>query len=130
MVGQDSRRCALSFAMLCLSRADVQYSGQDMIPNLEISLAPPIHPWPQVAAEIGNLDASREAAETAQMNSLQTQFNKASADAKQQIANLIAKTLSTFSDPALSSAGFHKRCALCSPVQHLHGLGSAVACFC
>ena len=39
--------------------------------------APPLHPWPQVAAELGKLEESREHVEAGNMYQLQLEFNKA-----------------------------------------------------
>ena len=72
-------------------------SGPDALPNIELSLvalaldvplcfwtcfvflceAPPLHPWPQVVAELGRLDENRERMENANMHKLQEEFNKA-----------------------------------------------------
>ena len=62
----------------------MQHNEQDMTPNLEISLAPPIHPWPQVAAELGNLEESRESMENAMMND----FNKYQVETDRKITEL------------------------------------------
>lgn len=96
---------------LLFARAHVQYSDEDLSPNLEVSLAPPVHPWPQVAAEIGNLEQSRENMEGAEMKELQNSFNRLGAVAKQRISASITKALSAFHDPALSNAAaFAKQC--------------------
>ena len=87
----------------------MQHNEQDMTPNLEISLAPPIHPWPQVAAELGNLEESRESMENAMMNDLQSKFNHAAAEARHRIGDVIGRAMSGFNDPGLAGAAFHIR---------------------
>lgn len=37
---------------------------------------PPLHPWPQVAAELGKLEETRERIENANMDKLTLEFNK------------------------------------------------------
>lgn len=82
---------------------DVQQSPQDALPNLELSLAAPLHPWPQVAAELGDLEESREAMENANMARLQQEANKATLDARRRIGDTIGKAMRVFDDPKVAS---------------------------
>lgn len=81
----------------------VQRVAEDGVPNVELSLAPPLHPWPQVAAELGNLEESRERMENANMDKLQKEFNKVTVDARKQIGDVIGRTLLAFNDAELAS---------------------------
>lgn len=106
-----------------LLRPPVQQSLQDMLPNIELSLvlahllaclhflsrpykvqAPPQHPWPQVAAELGNLEESREHIENANMDRLQREMNKALLEARRQIGDTIGRAMRAFDDPRMAGA--------------------------
>jgi len=101
----------LCCALLCLSlstwqchaRQQSAESIQETLPNLEISLAPPHHPWPQVAAELGALEHNRESVENANMVALQKEFNKALIDARTRIGELIARLVMVLDDSAIAS---------------------------
>lgn len=109
-MGPRSFACFLLLAPAVAAQwSAVQHSGQDMTPNLEISLAPPIHPWPQVAAELGNLEESRESMENAMMNDLQSKFNHAAAEARHRIGDVIGRAMTSFNDPGLAGTAFHIR---------------------
>ena len=64
--------------------------------------APPLHVWPQVAAEIGQLTDSRERMENANMDKLQQEFNKAEAEARRRIGNAIGRAMRVYDDPLLA----------------------------
>ena len=66
--------------------------------------APPQHPWPQVAAELGNLEEKRELMENANMDKLQQQVNKATVDARQQIGDIIGRAMRALDDSRIASA--------------------------
>lgn len=102
---------ALSFLQLaCASQwLDVQQNVQEALPNIELSLAPPLHPWPQVAAEIGNLEESREANENANMAKLQREFNKATLDARLRVGDVIGSAMRAFDDPKVLNAFLAQR---------------------
>ena len=55
----------------------VQRKTAENIPTVEVSLAPPAKPLPTIAAEIGSLDASREAFESGKMSETVYAFNMA-----------------------------------------------------
>lgn len=78
------------------SKADSEH-----LPNLELSLAAPVHPWPQVAAEIGNLEASREQAESASAQRMQKEFKIAQQGVMRKIGDLVGRTMKVFDDPQL-----------------------------
>lgn len=89
----------------------VPHTTQENLPNIELSLAPPLHPWPQVAAELGNLEESREHLENGNMAALQREFNKAKLEVLSQIGTVIGKAFRVFDGPqfvrhAPSSATF------------------------
>lgn len=89
----------------------VQQSPQEMLPNIELSLAPPQHPWPQVAAELGNLEESREAMENANMARLQQDVNKAILDARRRIGDTIGRVMRVFDDAQVASATLMRKSA-------------------
>ena len=64
--------------------------------------APPLHAWPQVAAEIGQLTESRERMENVNMDKLQQEFNKAEAEARRRIGNAIGRAMRVYDDPLLA----------------------------
>lgn len=86
-------------------------SGPDLLPNIELSLAPPLHPWPQVAAELGKLEESRERFEAGKMYQLQMEFNKATLAAPRQIGDIVGRTMRVFDDPVLAKDVFAQRSA-------------------
>ena len=108
--------------MLALQWPVLLQSADDASPNIELGLvhghgcacawvvvivslaiqAPPLHVWPQVAAEIGQLTDSRERMENANMDKLQQEFNKAEAEARRRIGNAIGKAMRAFDDPLLA----------------------------
>jgi hypothetical protein len=71
----------------------------DTLPNIEVHLAPPVHPLPQVAAEIQVLDKMRERSEEEKMSQLEFAFNAALESAKQQIGEAVGLALRVFDDP-------------------------------
>lgn len=79
----------------------VKKSMQEEYPSVELSLAPPLHPWPQIAAEIGNLEHSRENTEHENMDQLQREFNKAAVEARHRIGDVIGRLMHGFDDPKL-----------------------------
>lgn len=105
-----------------ISRPVVLQSAEDAMPNIELGLvhnhncfcacvgmiiglamqAPPLHAWPQVAAEIGQLTESRERMENANMDNLQQEFNKAEAEARRRIGNAIGRAMRVYDDPLLA----------------------------
>lgn len=82
----------------------VHQSPQEVLPNLELSLAPPQHPWPQVAAELGNLEEGREAMENENMVRLQHEVNKAIVDARRRIGDAMGRVARMFDDSHVSGA--------------------------
>ena len=87
------------------------YHGRSVhhLANLVVQ-APPLHPWPQVAAELGNLEESREHLENGNMAALQREFNKAKLEVLSQIGTVIGKAFRVFDGPQFvrsSTAGSH-----------------------
>jgi len=104
---------ALCFALLPFSVASQWpvgfQSGPDLFPNIELSLAPPLHPWPQVAAELGKLEESREHVEAGNMYQLQLEFNKAAVAVPRQIGDIVGRAMRVFDDPVLAKEIFAQR---------------------
>merc|ERR1719399_1857972 len=95
----STRIVMLSFLVApscALKWPSIQHDLSDVQPNVEISLAPPIHPWPQVAAEIGDLESKREQIENTNMAIFQQELNKATADARRQIGDIVSRAFSVF----------------------------------
>merc|ERR1712032_908799 len=63
---------------------------------------PPPRPFPQVSAEIGSLEESREIFETASLGKVQRAFNLALDNARSRIGELIGHTMLSFDDPRLT----------------------------
>lgn len=102
--------CLLGFGLVrALQWPGVQQNPQEMLPNLELSLAPPEHPWPQVAAELGNLEESREAIENSNMARLQQEVNKAILNARQRIGDAIGRVMHVFDDSQVATAVLLRR---------------------
>merc|ERR1719236_137402 len=76
-------------------------STPDTMPNIEVHLAPPVHPLPQVAAEIQVLDKVREKTEEEKMSQLELAFNAALENAKKQIGDAVGQSLRVFDDPSI-----------------------------
>jgi hypothetical protein len=91
----------LLFFCLCAAGASAQqwpvpYTEADAMPNLELSLAPPAQPFPEVAAAVVDSEADREALEAESMAKARRALNVALRTAKNKIADVIAKKLSIF----------------------------------
>jgi hypothetical protein len=79
----------------------LQRSSADRTPTVEVSLAPPAKPLPNIAAEISSLDASREAFEAMKMSETVHAFNTAVKNAALRIGKLFGvedKALSMLQD--------------------------------
>lgn len=96
---------ALNPAIVCsLQWPSVQLGDAERWPNIELSLAPPVRPWPQVATTIGNLESSREKTEDISMGGLQREFNKAGVEARQRVGETFGKMMKLFDDPSVLRA--------------------------
>merc|ERR1719171_178654 len=98
------RMFTLMFACLnCFAHAQtwpIPYEASpDTLPNIEVHLAPPVHPLPQVAAEIQVLDKMRERSEEEKMSQLEFAFNAALENAKRQIGEVVGAAMKVFDDP-------------------------------
>lgn len=74
------------------------------MPNVELSLAPPAQPFPEVLAEVGSLSKAREAFTHVQMDRLQDMFSGALAKAQTRIGEHVGRAMLAFDDPALLKA--------------------------
>jgi len=83
----------------------VSESEADTLPSVELSLAPPLHPWPQVAAELGNLEESREKMESDSMDQLQTVFGDVEKEARKRIAEIIGSAMRTLDSASATRHG-------------------------
>jgi len=101
--------CALLSSAVGLQWPIEPQNGPETLPNIELSLAPPLHPWPQVAAELGVLEQSRELIEGTSMRELQQEFNKATIDARKRIGDAVGRAMRVFDDPALTQKILAKR---------------------
>lgn len=96
MLSQWSTACGAFWE--CKKRSDAavsMLSGSEAVVNLR--LAPPADPLPQVSKLIGGLEAARHGAEAEAERSLQAAFDKAVADGRarihQVVANAVARTV-------------------------------------
>jgi len=98
-------KCAFIFVCLSCYGAWAQSwpipyeASPDTLPNIEVHLAPPVHPLPQVASEIQVLDKMRERSEEEKMSQLEFAFNAALENAKRQIGEAVGVSLRVFDDP-------------------------------
>merc|ERR1719161_2143252 len=79
----------------------VQMPVTEVMPNLEISLQPPVMPLPQVSTEIGDLEAAREKIENSNMNKLTSAFNIALKASRTRIGEVVGRTMTSFEDTVL-----------------------------
>lgn len=103
-----TRFCAFVFFLLVsVQRASGQWPavarGPQNFPNIEVALAPPSNPLPQVSAFIGDLEHSREEFEAKQMNAITIAFNRELTDARARISDTVGKAMSAFDGSHLSS---------------------------
>ena len=75
--------CVASFAFVVLGRSD---------PIVNLRLTPPADPLPQVSKLIGDLESARRGAEADAERSLQAAFDKAVADGRARIHEVVAKS--------------------------------------
>lgn len=78
--------------------------GVAQMPALELSLAPPLQPLPELSTIIGNAERSRDMLEAKMMAKLQPAVKAALADAKKRIGNAVGRLMSVFDDPAVLRA--------------------------
>eukprot|EP00927_Polykrikos_kofoidii_P014447 TRINITY_DN1631_c0_g1_i8.p1 TRINITY_DN1631_c0_g1~~TRINITY_DN1631_c0_g1_i8.p1 ORF type:complete len:293 (-),score=50.62 TRINITY_DN1631_c0_g1_i8:1135-2013(-) len=99
--------CVYCAVMLCLTESmDVDnharqiaaYQRKDSLPLLEVSLDPPVVPYPEVSQTIGSLDATREHAEAANSFRLLDAYRFARKHAKQRIAYAVGNVMRNFDD--------------------------------
>jgi len=79
--------------------------GQENLPDVEIRLVPPSNPWPQVSAEIGSLERSREMFEAQQMDIVISTFNAELLSAKARISEVVGRAMKAFDGVKSSSFG-------------------------
>ena len=77
-------------------------ASSDTQPNIEVRLAPPARPLPEVAAEIALLESSRGSLEEAAFGKLQAAYNRALQDAKAKIGDVVGRATQT----AVEGEGF------------------------
>lgn len=97
-------RCVIALSLVCLSACawpEISVAETDTLPILELSLAPPVAPLPQVAATIRQLDDARHKSEAAFMSKLQKAKDAAEKKAKTNIGNLVGRLMRVFDDQAM-----------------------------
>jgi hypothetical protein len=80
------------------ARQIAAYQRKDSLPLLEVSLDPPVVPYPEVSQTIGSLDATREHAEAANSFRLLDAYRFARKHAKQRIAYAVGNVMRNFDD--------------------------------
>lgn len=98
----------ISIALLCLAAHATgstwpvpESTSADALPTLEVSLAAPAQPFPQVSAELSSLDMSREAMQSMSVRTAQQSYAAALESAKTEIGSKIGKLMQIFDDPAI-----------------------------
>eukprot|EP00927_Polykrikos_kofoidii_P014448 TRINITY_DN1631_c0_g2_i1.p1 TRINITY_DN1631_c0_g2~~TRINITY_DN1631_c0_g2_i1.p1 ORF type:complete len:293 (-),score=38.67 TRINITY_DN1631_c0_g2_i1:89-967(-) len=81
------------------ARQIAAYQKTDSLPRLEVSLDPPVMPYPEVSQTIGSLDAARERIEAANRARLLDAYRLAREHAKQRIAFTVGRVMRNFNDP-------------------------------
>jgi len=71
-------------------------------PNVEVSLAAPVKPLPEIAAGIGSLDAARESFEAGKMAEVTKAFNLALRSAKGKIGAIVGEAFASSGAKAVS----------------------------
>jgi len=79
------------------------------MPIIELSLAPPVRPLPELSHDVGNAEKAREAFEEASFAKLAEAFNLAFKDASIVIGNAIDQSMRTIDDPELLTAMFSEK---------------------
>lgn len=93
--------CLLSVAFVTLghgARAQLP-SGMDSpesLPIVEVMLAPPTNPWPQVSAELGKLERARHVLEEGLMGTTTSAFNYEMSHAQARIRDAVDRALQVF----------------------------------
>lgn len=76
-------------------------AASETYPNLEVTLDPPSSPFPGVSAQIGKLEAAREAMEDSEMNEVLQAYRKAKAKANTRIGLVVGRAIRGFHDAML-----------------------------
>jgi len=74
------------------------------MPNVELSLAPPPRPFPEVQTELGSLEKRREVLSHTHMDRLQDTFGQALQEATVRIGESVGRAIRAVDDPALLKA--------------------------
>ena len=86
-------------------------ASSDTQPNIEVRLAPPARPLPEVAAEIALLESSRGSLEEAAFGKLQAAYNRALQDAKAKIGDVVGRGVGgTVGEPVAMLWRFAQSC--------------------
>lgn len=70
----------------------------DTMPNLELSLAPPSQPAPEIAAVLGDLDSVRERVAAAHMDEMQTAVKQEVQRVRTRVADIVERAMRSFAD--------------------------------
>lgn len=76
----------------------VNAESPEFLPEIELSLAPPAHPWPQVTSALGNLEEKREQFESVGMEKLHKSYDVVLSSAKKRIGEVIGRAMRIFDD--------------------------------
>jgi len=94
----------VAFVVGCVHGSQWPIPNHVTMPNVELSLAPPPRPFPEVQAELGSLEKIREKLSHAQMDRLQDTFGQALHEATIRIGEAVGRAMRAFDDPALMKA--------------------------
>ena len=98
------RLACLGAASSVHSNADIAAEG--LMPQIEVSLDPPVDPQPAIAARIAKLDGARETQHVARMENINRKFNALLADAAVRIESLVARSRNKLVSDAVVSGSF------------------------
>merc|ERR1719336_1628289 len=71
------------------------------LPRVEISLDPPLQPWPQLTAEVGDIDAAREKMESSMMTLVSKAVQQALRRTEKSIIDITESLMFSCEDPVL-----------------------------
>jgi len=87
--------------MLSSNGLEMAEHTNDALPRVEISLDPPLQPWPQLSAEIGDVDAAREKMESSMMAHVSKAMQQALGRTEKSITAITESLMFSCEDPVL-----------------------------
>ena len=88
---------------ICALKTQPSAQSLDTLPIISLSLAPPIKPYPEVASEIGLLDAKRDIVEKDLYDLLDKAYNASLARARGDLLHVVQRHMQAFKGASFSS---------------------------